>query len=688
MSPVRTVWWRTVVMSRSLCSTAFAVGAFLCAGALLTVFNLSAHEGGTLSPAAIWAAGVSPFLPALAAFLAMDVWSDERRSGRWEMLLSSPVLERDLTLGKFLGVYTLLAVSTLASLASTVVTLEFMAPSVMSPARLAEFAPGLLALLLQGALWCAVSVLMSSLFAHAAVAACASLMLLVALPRGGWAALMAWAAQGRTSFGEMPLDAHALDMASGLFSSATVLSYLSLTVLAVFISSKCVAAYRFSGRGSVPLRFSTAAAVLLSIVFTLLVVRIFSRFDVKMDIPLSGSETAFSPRTRDILMEGRGDMTITCFLSRRDPRFRPVGRFLRALKREADSLGGISLTVRFVDPGWDIGSAERLVRSGAQEDSLVFEKGRRTAVLPLSGGYGERLCASTILRLTTPPKRRCVYWTVGHGESAFDSYGAWGMSDIARDLARDGYQNAVIDLAADTQIPSDCALIVVAGAKDDFSRVETARLDYYLRGGGRLLVLMDSPRSGGVSSMLPGWGLRPESVSVAGLKTLTGSDVIVSDFSGHEISSPLAGSRIVLDRPVGFAPSAAAETGSGVDRIEFTPLATAGQATVAAVVERGVGAGADLSIRPTRIVAVGDSLFVMNGQLSSLSNANRDFFLNCVAYLSGTDALASSGVDANAVVTGFDRSGYMRFALVTAVCVPVSAFLLIVLSAAVKRRRS
>ena len=62
MSPVRTVWWRTVVMSRSLCSTAFAVGAFLCAGALLTVFNLSAHEGGTLSPAAIWAAGVSPFL--------------------------------------------------------------------------------------------------------------------------------------------------------------------------------------------------------------------------------------------------------------------------------------------------------------------------------------------------------------------------------------------------------------------------------------------------------------------------------------------------------------------------------------------------------------------------------------------------------------------------------------------------
>jgi hypothetical protein len=109
---------------------------------------------------------------------------------------------------------------------------------------------------------------------------------------------------------------------------------------------------------------------------------------------------------------------------------------------------------------------------------------------------------------------------------------------------------------------------------------------------------------------------------------------------------------------------------------------------VAAVVERGVGAGADLSIRPTRIVAVGDSLFVMDGQLSSLSNANRDFFLNCVAYLSGTDALASSGVDANAVVTGFDRSGYMRFALVTAVCVPVSAFLLIVLSAAVKRRRS
>jgi hypothetical protein len=105
-------------------------------------------------------------------------------------------------------------------------------------------------------------------------------------------------------------------------------------------------------------------------------------------------------------------------------------------------------------------------------------------------------------------------------------------------------------------------------------------------------------------------------------------------------------------------------------------------------VEKGSMLRSDLAIRPARMVAIGDPSFFLNGTLSSRANANRDFFLNCVAYLSGTDALASSGVDANAVVTGFDRSGYMRFALVTAVCVPVSAFLLIVLSAAVKRRRS
>lgn len=201
-------------------------------------------------------------------------------------------------------------------------------------------------------------------------------------------------------------------------------------------------------------------------------------------------------------------------------------------------------------------------------------------------------------------------------------------------------------------------------------------------------MLTSAAESGGVSSLLPSWGLRASAFQATGTRTVTGSDVIVGDFSEHAISKPLDGSRILLERPVAFMPSAAAEAGSGADRVEFSPLARAGTSVVAAAVERGVGTGADLSIRPTRIVAIGDASFAMNGQLMARASANRDFFLNCVAYLSGTDASVASGADSGALVTGFDRAGRLRFLLYTAGAVPLAVALVMLLVALRRRRRT
>ena len=129
MSPVRVTWNRTIGRARSLFSTAFATSAFLAASAALFAFRLDAAEGMSFSVASLWAASVSPFLPALAAFLAMDVWSDELQTGRIELLLTAPVKEREFTLGKFLGVFTLLVLAAFLSFATTVVALRVYAPS-------------------------------------------------------------------------------------------------------------------------------------------------------------------------------------------------------------------------------------------------------------------------------------------------------------------------------------------------------------------------------------------------------------------------------------------------------------------------------------------------------------------------------------------------------------------------------
>ena len=679
MSPVRVTWARTVAQLAKSRSTAFALAVFMAAAAALLAFNLEAAEGSALSLGAVWALSISPILPVLAVLASMDVWSEERRTGRIDLLLASAVRERDFVIGKFFGAWTFLMSAVALSLVSSGAVLWIFAPSVFSGVALMGFIPALFILALQGALWCAVSTMVSSLFRRVASSLCVSLTLLVALPRGIWAGLLAWSHEGRRLLGEMPLDAHALDFASGAFSTGIILMYLLAVALALFINSKAVSSLRLTGRGAAGIRVSGAAAVALALVFAALAGNLVMRADIKFNIPFGQIRSDFSERTKRILSECDGEITVTAYLPRSDRRFRPVGHFLRALKRESDSHGGARVVLRFVDPSWDIAAAQRLVRRGVKENSVVFERGRRLTTVPVKDGFGERICASAIQRVAAPPVGRNIYWTVGHGESAGDDYGTFGMSDIARDLAREGYVNRRLDFSAGSGVPRDCAVLVVPGAKDDFSRMETGMVESYLRQGGRLLVLAPDAERGGVVSLLPGWGLRPAKVTLSGTRTLSGDDVIVSDFSEHELSAPLKGSRIVLGRPVAFTPSAVADAGSGAGKIDFVPLASVCDAVVAAAVERGGGAGDDIAVRPTRIIAVGDASFVMNGMLSARANANRDFFLNCVAYLSGSGKFDSGGSEAGVLTTGMDRGVRGRYLLSGAIAVPVAVFALMLL---------
>ena len=689
MSVVGVVARRTVGMVRALYSTALAVGGFFAAAGTLFAFALEGAEGGLSPLGVIWTSAVAPVLPIFAALLSMDVWSDERRTGRIFSLLTAPVRERNFVIGKFLGVWGILMGCVLAFLVSSLVFVVWYAPALMASSSIGSFLPGLAALALQSALWCAISLAASASFRHAAAAAMTAIAITCAIPRALWAALMAWAPQGRLSFGEMPLDEHAFDLASGLVSTGTVLSYIFLTCFALLITSKTVAALRFIGRGSRTLKWSTGLTVILAALLAISLLVLFHRIDRTIELPFgTRGETRFSERTQSILAEARGEITLTAFLSRSDTRFRSLAHFLRALSREADAVGGVRILVRYVDPRWDFGAAQRLIRLGVHEDSLVFERGRRQSVISLGDGMGERHVADAILRIAMPPQRRSIYWTSGHGETSFEAYGPWGMSDIARDLAQGGYRNLPLDLAAGTQIPSDCALVIIAGAKSDFSRAETSRLDAYLRSGGRLLALVSSADPGGVTSLLTAWGVRPFAATLPPtVRTLSGTDVIVSDFSDHSVCAPLKGSQIIFEKPVAFTPSAAAAGAGAADRVEYSELAKTGDMCLAAAAERGALAGDDLALRPSRIIAIGDSAFALNGQLAARANANRDFFNNCIAFLSGTDAIAEPGGEAAQLVSGMDRRARARFLIASGIAFPLLVFLALVIAVAYDRRR-
>jgi len=161
---------RTVGYARRTLSTAVAFACFLSVAAILLSFGIEAAEGSRLSFSLVWAQAAAPVLPALAAFLAMGVWSDERTSGRIDLLLSVAVRERDYVLGKFAAVWFLVGLATATFLASTLAVCFFVAPRLLAGGSAPSFLLAFLALLLQGMLWSAVSVAFSALCRRAVTA--------------------------------------------------------------------------------------------------------------------------------------------------------------------------------------------------------------------------------------------------------------------------------------------------------------------------------------------------------------------------------------------------------------------------------------------------------------------------------------------------------------------------------------
>lgn len=687
MSAVGITCRRTISRSRNLVTSALSIAGFLAAVAALFAFRLETAEGSHQLISSVWAVSVSPVLPVLAALLGMDTWSDERRTGRLELLLTVAVKEYDFVIGKTLGVWIQLVIATMISLAATLCVLVLVAPNALSGVQFWMFAPAMIALAVQGFLWACVSVAVSTMCRQAFAAAAVTTALLVAVPRGLWEGAMCWAPAGRASFGEMPLDAHVIDFSSGMFSSGVIISYAILSCFALFVGVKTITLTRFRGRRTFGTRSSVFLTIILAAIVTFSSSVLFNRLDMVLDLPVRSFTARRMPRLEHVLSEASGRLTVTAFLSRKDANFRPLAHSLRILKHMAEVSGGLDVTLRFVDPRWDFGASERLVRLGVKEFAVVFESGNRVVTVPIEDGFGDQVLASAIQRVVLPPQRRDIYWTVGHGEGSFESYGACGFSDIARELVRNGYRNRTLDLAVEKTVPTDCALIVVAGAKQSFARGELERLDGYLRAGGRLLVLTDDSEENGIGSHLSVWGVKINTPQIVSASTLSGSNVLISDFAEHPVCAGLAGSRLVVERPVCFVPSAAVESGVGADHLEFTSIAGVGSTSVIVAVERGATIGNDLAIRPTRIVVVGDPSFVMNGQLSARANGNRDLFLNAVSFLAGSDQYGFAGSESEVLQTGMDRSARAQFALKTIVFVPLAVFLLMTVAAVRRRRR-
>ena len=457
----------------------------------------------------------------------------------------------------------------------------------------------------------------------------------------------------------------------------------------------------------VSLGLATAAVLILNV----MAARYYVRHDVSRN-----QYYQLSAKSEQLMLDLQGTVRVVVFFQQGHRHYEDVKALLKEFDYTASQNPALDLTVELVDPDRDLSRVRALASDFDVEDPnvVVFDcDGRRQyvevddivtyvtrveqnrIVKELVSFHGEQAFASAI-HAVVQPEKPVVYFLAGHGERDVADYSpTTGYSMLARVLRRDNLDVRSLMPAAVGGIPDDCDVLVVAGPSKRLSREEVELLEDYLNRNGRALFLVDPYVTTGLDGLLEAWGIQLGRDVVVGM-TLTGRELVVSNYGDHPITRNLRNVQTMFYLPRRLQPVAALNGGSHqADRPTVTILAsnsakgwaeadpemrpprfdeatdTRGPVALALASERGTVVGLDVEIKPTRLVVVGDSYFVSNASIKTGVGGNIDFFMSAVNWLLEREALmAISPRDPLRIELGLDRRRIRLLFLLAVMAVP------------------
>jgi ABC-2 type transport system permease protein len=183
---------------------------------------------------------ISVILLFLLPLLTMRLFAEEKRSGTIELLLTYPVRDGEVLLGKYLA-----ALGVFLGM----LTLTLVYPALVAWTAQLEWGPlvtGYIGLVLEGAVFLAIGVLISSLTENQIVAGVSTFGILLILWVIGWAADSAGGGLGRV-LSHVSITEHFDSFARGVIDTKDVIYYLDVTVLALFLTLRSLESKRWRG---------------------------------------------------------------------------------------------------------------------------------------------------------------------------------------------------------------------------------------------------------------------------------------------------------------------------------------------------------------------------------------------------------------------------------------------------------
>ena len=270
------------------------------------------------------------------------------------------------------------------------------------------------------------------------------------------------------------------------------------------------------------------AAVLLGLALFIIANYFGSKYHRRFDWTAEQLYT-LSEKTLNVLGEMDQEVEVVVFLSPGDGLYSSVKELLAAYEEASPRI-----SVREVDPERNLIEAQTLVDRYeiAQLNVVVFDAGDDRRVVDttdlaeydysgmqmgqgpqMTGFKGEQVFTSTLVELMESRKPKVVF-TVGHGELQLDDFSPQGLSSARDLLGKDNFEIEDWASIGESGVPEGTDLVVIAGPSSTWLEPEIDLLRSYLKGGGRLLALLDptlSPDGGlvatGLESLMAEFGV-------------------------------------------------------------------------------------------------------------------------------------------------------------------------------------
>ncbi len=353
---------------------------------------------------------------------------------------------------------------------------------------------------------------------------------------------------------------------------------------------------------------------------------------------------SLSPQTVNVLKNLKKEVTITAFYDAQSPEFTRVRDLLRRYRAYTNKI-----SFQVVDPDREplLARQKEVFGSGI----TVFEtNGKKERV-----SFGQEKDFTGALLKVTSDRVPVLYFLIGHGEKSPEDYDRMGLSDFKNGVERQNYKVKVLKLMTEGKIPSDCDVLVIAGARQPLLPQEKKLVEKYLSKGGKLMLMLEPDPAPNFSDWLDQWGLQTNPgwvVEPANNIFGDAAAIFAGDFRFHDITQPFrkAGQEVVLfitarplkrknQTPSGVTLSELIETSSTSWRetelrgvVKKDPGEESGPFILAAAIEKSVS-----DKKKQRVVVAADSDFFANGLWRNVSNG--PFAYTCVHWLAGEDVL-------------------------------------------------